>query len=112
MRSVCVFSGSSPGARPAYAVAARDLGEELAARKVRVVYGGAGIGLMALMADAALDAGGEVIGVIPQQLVDKEVAHRGLSDLRVTGSMHERKALMAELLFPVATARWRSLPRP
>lgn len=97
MRSVCVFSGSSPGARPAYAVAARDLGEELAARKVRVVYGGAGIGLMALMADAALDAGGEVIGVIPQQLVDKEVAHRRLSDLRVTGSMHERKALMAEL---------------
>jgi hypothetical protein len=97
VRSVCVFSGSSPGARPEYAAAARALGNELAARNLRVVYGGAGVGLMTLVADAALAAGAEVIGVIPQQLVDWEVAHRGLSDLRVTGSMHERKALMAEL---------------
>lgn len=97
MRSVCVFTGSSPGARPDYAATARALGEELATRELRVVYGGAGVGLMAVMADAALGAGGEVIGVIPQELVDKEVAHRGLSDLRVTGSMHERKALMSEL---------------
>ena len=97
MRSICVFSGSSLGARPQYAAAARALGDELAARGIRVVYGGAGVGLMAVVADAVLAAGGEVIGVIPQHLVDKEVAHRGLSDLRVTGSMHERKALMADL---------------
>ncbi len=97
MRSVCVFSGSSLGARPEYAATARSLGEELASRNLRVVYGGAGVGLMAVMADAALRAGGEVIGVIPKHLVDKEVAHEGLADLRVTGSMHERKALMAEL---------------
>lgn len=97
MRSVCVFSGSSPGARPEYAAAARVLGEELAARGLRVVYGGASVGLMALVADSVLAAGGEVVGVIPQQLVDKEVAHHGLSELRVTGSMHERKASMADL---------------
>lgn len=97
VHSVCVFSGSSPGARPEYAEAARALGNELAARSLRVVYGGGSVGLMTLVADAALAAGAEVIGVIPQQLVDWEVAHRGLSDLRVTGSMHERKALMAEL---------------
>jgi hypothetical protein len=92
-----VFSGSSPGARPEYAAAARALGRDLAGRGLRVVYGGAGVGLMAVVADAALSAGGEVIGVIPQQLVDREVAHRGLPDLRITGSMHERKATMAEL---------------
>ncbi len=92
-----MFSGSSPGARPEYAAAATALGRELAGRGLRIVYGGAGIGLMAKVADAALAAGGEVIGVIPQHLVDSEVAHRGLSELRVTGSMHERKATMAEL---------------
>jgi uncharacterized protein (TIGR00730 family) len=92
-----VFSGSSPGARPEYAAAAKALGSDLAGRGLRVVYGGAGVGLMAIVADAALAAGGEVIGVIPQQLVDQEVAHRGLPELRVTGSMHERKAAMAEL---------------
>jgi len=80
-----------------YAAAAEALGRELAERGWRAVYGGAGIGLMAKVADAALAAGGEVIGVIPQHLVDSEVAHRGLSELRVTGSMHERKATMAEL---------------
>ncbi len=97
MRAVCVFSGSSPGGRPEYVAAARALGKELAARGLRVVYGGAGVGLMAALANAALDGGAEVIGVIPRHLVDKEVAHGGLSDLRVTQSMHERKALMAEL---------------
>lgn len=97
VRSICVFSGSSPGARAEYAAAARALGAELAARGTRLVYGGASIGLMAELANAALAAGGEVIGVIPRQLVDQELAHQGLSDLRVTASMHERKALMAEL---------------
>ena len=97
MRSVCVFSGSSPGARPSYAEAAEALGREVAARGLRLVYGGASVGLMGVVADAALAAGGEVVGVIPQHLVDREVAHTGLTDLRVTGSMHERKALMADL---------------
>jgi uncharacterized protein (TIGR00730 family) len=92
-----VFSGSSPGARPEYAAAAKALGSVLARRGLRVVYGGAGVGLMAMVADAALAGGGDVIGVIPQQLVDHEIAHRGLPELRVTGSMHERKATMATL---------------
>ena len=97
LRSVCVFSGSNPGARSSYAEAATALGTLLARRGTRVVYGGGRVGLMGSVADAALAAGGEVVGVIPQHLVDREVAHSGLSDLRVTGSMHERKALMAEL---------------
>jgi uncharacterized protein (TIGR00730 family) len=97
VRSICVFSGSSPGARPEYATAARALGRGLARRGLRVVYGGGGTGLMAHVADAALAADGEVIGVIPQHLVDDEVAHRGLPELRVTATMHERKAAMAEL---------------
>jgi len=97
LRSVCVFSGSSPGARPSYAEAAGALGREVAARGLRLVYGGASVGLMGAVADAALAAGGEVVGVIPQHLVDREVAHTGLTDLHVTGSMHERKALMADL---------------
>lgn len=97
LASVCVFSGSNPGARPAYAEAAGALGRELARRGTRVVYGGASVGLMGAVADAALAAGGEVVGVIPQHLVDREVAHHGLTELHVTGSMHERKALMADL---------------
>ena len=97
MKRVCVFSGSSPGADLAYRAAARDLGGRLAERAIDVVYGGASVGLMGAVADAALEEGGRVIGVIPQSLVDREVAHPGLSDLRVVGSMHERKALMAEL---------------
>lgn len=97
LASVCVFSGSNPGARPAYAEAAAALGRELARRGTRVVYGGASVGLMGAVADAALAAGGEVVGVIPQHLVDREVAHHGLTELHVTGSMHERKALMADL---------------
>jgi uncharacterized protein (TIGR00730 family) len=94
---LCVFSGSSPGAHPDYALAAQELGRSLAQQGVGLVYGGASVGLMGAVADAALEAGGEVVGVIPQALVEREIAHPGLSDLRVVGSMHERKALMAEL---------------
>lgn len=97
MRTICVFSGSNPGARESYAAAAHTLGEELARRDLRVVYGGAGVGLMSVVADAALAAGGSVVGVIPGQLVDKEIAHQGLTELHVTTTMHERKALMADL---------------
>jgi uncharacterized protein (TIGR00730 family) len=97
MRRICVFSGSSPGHRPAYREAAAALGGLFAREGIGLVYGGAAVGLMGAMADAARAAGGEVIGVIPQSLVEREVAHTGLDDLRVVGSMHERKALMAEL---------------
>lgn len=97
LQRVCVFCGSASGARPEYAESARKLGTALAERGIGVVYGGASVGLMGAVADAALAAGGEAIGVIPQALVDREVAHEGLTDLRVVGSMHERKALMAEL---------------
>jgi uncharacterized protein (TIGR00730 family) len=97
MRNVCVFCGSSPGARPAYADATRKLGQTLAAAGIGLVYGGAHVGLMGLLADSAMKAGGTVIGVIPRSLVDREIAHTGLTELRVVESMHERKALMAEL---------------
>src|SRR5262245_57067846 len=97
MRRICVFSGSSPGVRPAYREAAIQLGRLLAEEGIGVVYGGATIGLMGKVADAARAAQGEVIGVIPRSLADLEVAHTGLDDLRIVGSMHERKALMAEL---------------
>jgi uncharacterized protein (TIGR00730 family) len=97
MERLCVFSGSSPGAHPGYVQAADELGRELAAAGVGLVYGGASVGLMGAIADAVLDAGGEAIGVIPQALVDREIAHRGLSELRIVSSMHERKALMAAL---------------
>jgi uncharacterized protein (TIGR00730 family) len=97
VRRLCVFTGSSPGAHPDYADAARALGGELAAEGIGLVYGGASVGLMGVVADAALEAGADVVGVIPQALVDREIAHPGVSDLRVVGSMHERKALMAEL---------------
>ncbi|HEX6535858.1 MAG TPA: TIGR00730 family Rossman fold protein [Gemmatimonadaceae bacterium] len=96
-RSVCVFCGSSLGANEGYRALARELGAMIASRGLRLVYGGGNVGLMGVLADAALAAGGEVVGVIPQHLVDREVAHAGLSDLRVVRSMHERKALMAEL---------------
>jgi uncharacterized protein (TIGR00730 family) len=96
VRSVCVFCGSSAGARPEYAAAAQALAGELVARGTRVVYGGASVGLMAAVADAALAAGGEVVGVMPQALIDREIAHGGLCELRVTTSMHERKAAMGE----------------
>ena len=96
-RRICVFCGSSPGARPAYASAAIALASELAARKIAVVYGGSNVGLMRILADTALELGGDVIGVIPQSLVSREVAHDRLSEIRVVASIHERKALMAEL---------------
>ena len=94
---ICVFCGSNPGARQAYAAAAVEVARHLAGRNIAIVYGGSRVGLMGLLADAALAAGGEVIGVIPRSLVAKEVAHNGLTDLRVVDSMHERKALMADL---------------
>jgi uncharacterized protein (TIGR00730 family) len=97
LRSVTVYCGSNPGADPAFAQQARELARLLANSDIRVVYGGGHVGLMGILADAAMEAGGEVIGVIPQALVDREIGHTGLSDLRVVGSMHERKALMAEL---------------
>jgi len=94
---ICVFCGSSTGARSAYADAARALGELLAERRIGVVYGGGRLGLMGVIADAALACGGEVIGVIPQAMVEQERAHTGLTDLRVVVSMHDRKALMSDL---------------
>ena len=97
LRSVCVFCGSSPGARPAYQDAARVFGQDIAAKQRTLVYGGGNVGLMGVVADAALAAGGRVIGVMPQHLVHREVAHTGLTELRVVSSMHERKQAMAEL---------------
>lgn len=95
--SICVFSGSSSGRRPAFAEAARALGGEIAKRGLSLVYGGAQVGLMGDVADAVLAAGGQVTGVIPRALATKEVAHHGLDDLRVVTSMHERKQMMADL---------------
>ena len=97
MRSVCVFCGSKPGNDPAYAAGARRLGRTLAEEGITLVYGGGHVGLMGVVADTILDAGGKVTGVIPRALVEREIAHPGLTDLRVVGSMHERKALMSEL---------------
>lgn len=97
MKRVCVFSGSSLGALVEYAQAARALGRELASRGIGVVYGGASIGLMGALADAVLEAGGEVVGVIPRALVRKEVVHTRLTDLHIVASMHARKAEMEKL---------------
>lgn len=97
MKRVCVFCGSSAGAHPDYAAAARALGAELARRRLGLVYGGGSVGLMGILADAALAAGAEVIGVIPEPLASPELAHTGLTELRVVGSMHERKGMMAAL---------------
>lgn len=97
MKRVCVFCGSSFGVNPAYAKAANDLGNAIAKRNICLVYGGARVGLMGEIASTVIRAKGEVIGVIPKDLVEKEVAHGNLSDLRIVGSMHERKSLMAEL---------------
>ena len=94
---VCVFCGASAGARAAYADAARAFGEAAAARGIGIVYGGGRVGMMGALADAALAAGGEVVGVIPQALVDRELAHDGVSDLRVVDGLHERKAVMTAL---------------
>ena len=97
MNRVCVFCGSSPGANARYGATARRLGTLLAQRGLTLVYGGGNVGLMGVLADAVLEHGGQVIGVIPQALMDLEVGHTGLGDLRIVGSMHERKALMADL---------------
>jgi hypothetical protein len=94
---ICVYCGSNPGVRPSYAAAARRLGGLLGERGLGLVYGGGNVGLMGSLADAALGAGAEVVGVIPRVMVDRELAHEGLTELRVVDSMHERKALMAEL---------------
>ena len=97
VRSICVFCGSSRGADPLLLETAREVGSLLARGGIRLIYGGGNVGLMGALADAALGAGGEVIGVIPESLVAWEVAHTGLSELRIVHSMHERKALMADL---------------
>jgi uncharacterized protein (TIGR00730 family) len=97
MQSICVFCGSSPGRHPGYLKLARELGEMLARRKLTVIYGGGRVGLMGAVADAALGAGGRVIGVIPQLLIDKEVGHAGLSELRIVNTMAQRKLLMGDL---------------
>ena len=92
-----MFCGASPGRDPAYAAAARDVGAALAKSGIELVYGGGRLGLMGILADAALAAGGRVTGVIPSSLVDRELAHRDVTDLRIVGTLHERKATMAEL---------------
>lgn len=97
MKNICVYCGSSPGRLPAYADGARALAHALVARDIGLVYGGASIGLMGVVADTVLAGGGRVVGVIPQALARKEVAHTGLTELIVTASMHERKMRMAEL---------------
>lgn len=97
MKRICVFCGSKVGHRPIYADSARQLGAALVARRLGLVYGAGHIGLMGVLADAVLQAGGEVIGVIPQALVDKELAHHGLTQIHVVATMHQRKALMADL---------------
>jgi uncharacterized protein (TIGR00730 family) len=97
MRRVCVFCGSNVGRQPAYAEAAQAMGALLAKRGIGLVYGGGNVGLMGVVADAVLDRGGEVIGVIPQALANREVAHTGVTSLHIVDSMHTRKAMMAEL---------------
>jgi uncharacterized protein (TIGR00730 family) len=97
LKRICVFCGSSPGARPEYVQAARQVGALLAQRKIGLVFGGGRVGMMGQLAQAVLENHGEVIGVIPKGLHERNVAFNGLTDLRVVGSMHERKALMAEL---------------
>jgi uncharacterized protein (TIGR00730 family) len=97
LTSICVYCGSSPGRLPAYGNAARELAATLVEQNIRLVYGGAKVGIMGVLADTVLQLGGEVVGIIPEALVQKEVAHTGLTQLHVTRSMHERKTLMAEL---------------
>src|SRR4051812_18204630 len=97
MERICLFCGSNSGRNPAYLEGARDMARAIVERGMGIVYGGGEGGLMGAAADAALDAGGEVIGVIPESLLSLEVGHMGLSELRVVGSMHERKGMMADL---------------
>jgi len=97
VKTLCVFAGSNSGAQPEYLACARELGRTLSERKMGLVYGGARVGLMGALADAAMEGGARVIGVIPEVLMAKEVAHPGLTELRVVSSMHERKAMMADM---------------
>lgn len=97
MQRVCVFCGSSPGVKQEYAVGARELGLVLAKKSIDLVYGGGHVGLMGIVADAAMSAGAKAIGIIPRCLADKEVAHQGLTELKIVQTMHERKAQMSEL---------------
>ncbi|MCA3003322.1 MAG: TIGR00730 family Rossman fold protein [Rhodocyclaceae bacterium] len=97
LNSLCLFCGASPGADPAYRDAAASFGTTLAHRNIRLIYGGGSVGLMGVAADACLAAGGEVVGVIPRMLVEKEVGHAGVTQMHVVETMHERKALMTEL---------------
>lgn len=111
MQKFCVFCGSNPGGEPAYSEAAVNVGRLIASRGGRLVYGGGRVGLMGSVANAALEAGGEVIGVMPRSLVEKEIAHTGLTKLHIVESMHERKALMeklsdAFLLLPGGFGSW------
>lgn len=95
MKNICVYCGSSPGRHPGYIQAARELGREMARREIGLVYGGASIGVMGAIADAVLNSGGEVTGVIPRALMDKEISHAGLTRLKLVETMHERKMAMA-----------------
>lgn len=97
MKRVCVFCGSNPGTRPEYAEVARGLGYDLVKRRLGLVYGGGSVGLMGILANAVLDAGGEVIGVMPRPLATRELAHPGLSEMRLVDTMHQRKETMASL---------------
>jgi uncharacterized protein (TIGR00730 family) len=97
MKSIAVFCGSNSGFRPEYRQAAQTLAGDLVERNIRLVFGGGNIGLMGIIADTVMKAGGQVIGIIPDSLDDREVGHRGITELKVVGSMHERKAMMAEL---------------
>ena len=97
LRSICVFCGSSSGASASYGAAAKALAVSAAAQRIQIVYGGASVGIMGVLADSTLAAGGRVIGVIPRALVDREIAHTGLTELHVVDTMHDRKARMAEL---------------
>ena len=97
MKRICVFCGSSAGKQPEYRACAEELGRELVRRKIGLVYGGGNVGLMGAVADAVLDTGGEAIGVIPEHLMSREIGHKELTKLHIVKSMHERKALMADL---------------
>jgi Predicted Rossmann fold nucleotide-binding protein len=105
LRNVCVYCGSSAGRDPAYVEAAGALGRALVSRGLGLVYGGASVGVMGAVADAVLDLGGRAVGVIPEALVRKEIAHGGLTELVVTSSMHERKTRMADLPTPSSRCR-------
>jgi hypothetical protein len=97
MKRICVFCGSSAGSKPEYRACAQQLGAELTRRKISLVYGGGNVGLMGAIADSVLEAGGEAIGVIPEHLMSREIGHKRLTKLHIVHSMHERKALMADL---------------